>query len=103
MFYSYYLSLVFGTLLPLIAADSCNDNFSPCSPKGASDSGAPAVGTSLSTLYVDILDSINKVQNVRRELGQEDRELKVRASGALCCTVTSPESCGLIADICHRR
>ena len=59
------------TLTPLVAADlhirlSCTDNFSICSPKGASSSGTPAVGASLSTLYVDILDSINKVQNVRR-------------------------------------
>ena len=89
MVYINYLSLALGSLLPLIAADSCNDNFSQCSPKGASDSGAPAVGTSLSTLYVDILDSINKVQKARRELSREDRELMVRASGALCCIVTS--------------
>ncbi|CAF9905149.1 MAG: hypothetical protein HETSPECPRED_004893 [Heterodermia speciosa] len=77
--------LILFSLSALITADSCNTGFSSCSPDGSSSSGAPAIGSSLSTLYVDILDSINKVQNTRRELGHEDLVLKLREAGSLCC------------------
>ncbi|KAL8947022.1 MAG: hypothetical protein Q9222_006652 [Ikaeria aurantiellina] len=47
----------------------CSDNYSKCSPKGASSSDTPAVGTNLSPLYTDLLSSVNGGQNSKRELG----------------------------------
>lgn len=65
--------------------DNCNKGYTQCSPQGASATDAPAIGSSLSGLYVDLLDSINKVQKVKRD---DNHYLNVesRASGgAVCC------------------
>lgn len=93
MFFNDYLALLFFSLLQpdftdglelAIRAD-CNEGFSRCSPKGAITSGAPAIGDSLSTLYVDLLDSINEVQKVERSIDYEGSVLSSRASGTICC------------------
>lgn len=85
--------IVVGSILQFVAADQsglaaradCNDNFSQCSPKGAGTSGVPAIGESLSPLYLDLLKSINKVQNVARDIDETPSVLRVRASGSMCC------------------
>ena len=69
------------------AADSCKESFTRCSPDGASASEVPPIGEGLSSLYVDLLDSINKVQNTKRELSHEEFMLSIRAAGSICCIV----------------
>ena len=93
MFYNYYLIVLSVRLLPISATDNsglvvradCNEIFSRCSPDGATTSDTPAIGNSLSTLYVDLLNSINKVQNVERDLDNKGSVLSIRASGSICC------------------
>ena len=90
--------IVFGSILRFVATDQsglapradCNENFSQCSPKGAVTSGAPAIGDSLSTLYVDLLNSINKVQNVARDIDESPSILRGRAEGSMCCMIFQP-------------
>ncbi|MCJ1348411.1 hypothetical protein MMC31_006643 [Peltigera leucophlebia] len=73
------LALVFASLavatgshrypikLQLDARDEeCENNFSLCSPTGAASIDTPAVGTGLSALYLNLVDSIQGVQNHKR-------------------------------------
>jgi len=69
----------------LNSRDNCNNGYTQCSPQGAAATDAPAIGSSLSGLYVDLLDSINKVQKVKRD-DNHHLNLEIRASGgAVCC------------------
>ncbi|KAL8709454.1 MAG: hypothetical protein Q9220_005837 [cf. Caloplaca sp. 1 TL-2023] len=68
----------------------CADNYSKCSPKGATSSDAPTVGTALSPLYIDVLNSVNGAKTSKRELGgahEDFRPLLVprASSSSLCC------------------
>lgn len=72
--------------------EQCENNFSLCSPTGASSIDTPAVGAGLSSLYLDLVDSIQGVQNYKRavDLGHQivDHQLQPRASKiGLCCRV----------------
>ena len=89
------LSLIYGSGLAIRA--DCNENFSRCSPKGAITSDAPAIGNSLSTLYVDLLGSINEVQKVERSIDREGPVLSSRASGTICCITPHLRSHGGIS------
>lgn len=71
----------------LQARADCSSGYSKCSPKGAATTPEPAVGSGLSGLYVDIVNSVKGSPNVARDLGLEVAELiEARAaSGSLCC------------------
>lgn len=83
------------TKLQLDARDvECENNFSLCSPTGATSIDTPAVGTGLSSLYLDLVDAIQGVQNRKRAVeldhGIVDHQLQPRASKiGLCCRVAS--------------
>ena len=64
--------------------DNCNSGYTQCSPQGASATDAPAIGSSLSGLYVDLLDSINKVQKLKRD-DNHQFDIEIRASAAAVC------------------
>jgi len=65
--------------------DNCNAGYTQCSPQGASATDAPAIGSSISGLYVDLLDSINKVQKAKRNDNRHPN-VEIRVSGgAVCC------------------
>lgn len=99
------LALVFASLavatgshrypikLQLDARDEeCENNFSLCSPTGAASIDTPAVGTGLSALYLNLVDSIQGVQNHKRAVDLDhqivDHRLQPRASKiGLCCKV----------------
>lgn len=79
------VAIALGDHARLHLRDNCNSGFTQCSPQGASATDAPAIGSSLSGFYVDLLDSINKVQKMKRD---DDHRFNVetRASGgAVCC------------------
>lgn len=82
---SLFYAFVVGHYAKLSPRDDCHDSFTRCAPDGASTSNAPAVGDSLSGLYVDILNTINKVQNTKRD-EEEPLNLRSRDSGgSVCC------------------
>lgn len=77
-------TVVYGRI-QLKSRDDCDKDFVKCSPKGASSSNAPAIGSALSPLYVDLLDSINEGQKVKRSAQSDLQMLDVRASTSYAC------------------
>lgn len=74
--------------------EECEINFSLCSPTGASSVNTPAVGSELSSLYLDLVDSIQDVQSYKRAVDFDDQivDHKLQPRGSkigLCCRVTS--------------
>lgn len=72
--------------------EECENSFNLCSPTGAASIDTPSVGTGLSSMYQDLVDSIQGVQNHKRavELDRQivDHRLQPRASKiGLCCRV----------------
>lgn len=72
--------------------EECENNFSLCSPAGASSVNTPAVGSELSSLYLDLVDSIQGVQ--KRAVDPDDQivDYKLQPRGSktgLCCRVSS--------------
>ncbi|KAL8944890.1 MAG: hypothetical protein Q9216_000180 [Gyalolechia sp. 2 TL-2023] len=94
--FSHYLCSVTVFVIAVVANSNlearadCADNFSQCSPRGASSSAnTPSVGTELSPLYTDLLTSVNGAKKSKRasiEAGDELNLLVARASSTnLCC------------------
>lgn len=70
----------------LIARQNCAQNYIKCSPSGATATDTPPVGGALSSLYIDILDSISGVKLNTRAGEERPQILDVRASSnAVCC------------------
>ncbi|KAL2042482.1 hypothetical protein N7G274_004975 [Stereocaulon virgatum] len=68
------------------ARADCTKSYTVCSPKGASTTNEPAVGSALSSVFVDIVHTVNENKNQRRDKYRDGNELRVRASGgSLCC------------------
>ncbi|KAL8896328.1 MAG: hypothetical protein Q9207_007762 [Kuettlingeria erythrocarpa] len=72
------------------AADGCGENYSRCSPKGATSTDTPAVGTDLATLYTNLLNSVNgpkkSKRGAREGRDEVDVALESRATASnLCC------------------
>ena len=63
----------------LVSLSNANDDpCEPCQPLGATVSSPPAVGPSLSTLYVDVLNSV-------RGIKFNKRSVQIRAEKGFCC------------------
>ena len=84
---SVLFSAVAGDRALLYAREDCQVDYTKCSPKGASASDAPVVGTALSGFFVDLLDSINKVQKHRRDEGEPLSIQKRAPDGKICCKI----------------
>ena len=73
----------------IAARQNCGSNYSKCSPPGATNTGVPAIGDELSSLYVNVLDSINGVKfNDKRavdHMKHVEAMLVVRSSAQVCC------------------
>lgn len=74
--------------------EECENNFSLCSPTGASSVNTPAVGSELSSLYLDLVDSIHGIRKHKRTVDLDnqilDHKLQPRGSKiGLCCRVAS--------------
>ncbi|KAL8663111.1 MAG: hypothetical protein Q9202_004148 [Teloschistes flavicans] len=61
----------------------CSENYSKCSPKGATSADTPALGPDLSPLYTDLVNSVQGVKKSKRD--QVAALLQPRASSNLCC------------------
>ncbi|KAL8847462.1 MAG: hypothetical protein Q9198_011230, partial [Flavoplaca austrocitrina] len=68
---------------------SCAENYSKCDPRGADATEPPAIGTDLSSLYADLVNSVNDAAKLKRDFIQARDELtsplEPRASANLCC------------------
>ncbi|MCJ1227957.1 hypothetical protein MMC12_004616 [Toensbergia leucococca] len=84
-----FLSLAFASAdspSRLVPRQSCSDNYSKCSPSGATTTVAPPVGPALSSMYVDLLDSINPAKTRKRDARHGLDVLDIRSSSAdVCC------------------
>ncbi|MCJ1284637.1 hypothetical protein MMC26_003972 [Xylographa opegraphella] len=85
---SVLLSLVFPSCASrLKKRQDCGGSDSQCSPAGASSTTVPNLGPGLSTLYVDLLHSINGISAASRRSASEELNVLGRRSGSLnfCC------------------
>ena len=66
--------------------DDCSGAFSLCSPNGATSTDTPAVGDKLSSLFVDLVSSVQGVKKNKRNVEHLHPLLDTRASGvSFCC------------------
>ncbi|KAL8681036.1 MAG: hypothetical protein Q9186_002809 [Xanthomendoza sp. 1 TL-2023] len=69
---------------------NCAKNYKKCDPKGASSSEAPTIGTDLSQLYPELVNTVNGAKKLKRD-SHDPRDhlaslLESRATSAnLCC------------------
>ncbi|MCJ1461731.1 hypothetical protein MMC07_000330 [Pseudocyphellaria aurata] len=77
--------------------DDCAGDFSLCSPTGASSTDTPAVGDQLSSLFVDLLSSVQDVKKNKRDVEHFHRLLHTRASKVTFCCATGTH-CLLLKD-----
>ncbi|OCK87121.1 uncharacterized protein K441DRAFT_623584 [Cenococcum geophilum 1.58] len=71
----------------IIARDGCGTNYVSCSPSGAKSMTSPNVGPDMSSLYVDLLNSVAGIHFSKRELGTIDGSIiEKRESPSMCCT-----------------
>lgn len=76
------LSLVSAS--SLVSRQSCDVNYTPCQPSGASSSDVPTTGPGLAPLYNDLLASVKNV--AQRSLYENaDSALISRDSPSMCC------------------
>lgn len=69
----------------LNARADCSKSYTICQPKGASTQDEPPVGSALSPLFVDIVNTVDSNHNHKRE-AREDHAIGPRVStGSLCC------------------
>ena len=70
----------------LEARADCNAGYTKCSPNGAVATAEPPIGSALSTMYVDVVDSVQSKGQQTRDLENNRVEIQERATGgSLCC------------------
>ncbi|KAI9876323.1 MAG: hypothetical protein M1830_006763 [Pleopsidium flavum] len=89
--------LVRANPLELVARQNCADNYNKCSPSGATATDTPPVGNALSSLYVDIVNSISGIK-IKRDLEEIPEVLQDRASSNPVCCVEGT-LCLLLHDL----
>lgn len=72
-----------GNLHPRAA---CSSSYTACNPKGAATTNEPPVGTGLSSLFIDVVDTLDSANLAKRDAERARGEIEARASGgSLCC------------------
>lgn len=70
----------------LRARGACSSSYSVCNPKGAATTNEPPIGTGISSLFVDVVDTLDSANLAKREARQDTGIMETRASGgSLCC------------------
>lgn len=77
----------------LVARQDCPNNYSKCSPSGATATNTPGIGSGLSSLYVNILDSIGGVKVKVRDAEDLPEGLQPRAPSDSVCCMLRKEHC----------
>jgi hypothetical protein len=71
-----------GSPFEALEAKASNDNpCEPCQPSGATGNDPPAVGSDLSSLYLNVLNSVQGISFSKRSLSE-------RASSGFCCVAS---------------
>ena len=71
---------------PLHARAACSSSYTACNPEGAATTNEPPVGTALSSLFVDIVDTLDSANLAKRDAERARALIESRASGgSLCC------------------
>ncbi|KAI9863737.1 MAG: hypothetical protein M1824_006334 [Vezdaea acicularis] len=87
-----FLSVI-ATPAQLAPRAACQASYTACKPSGAKSTSSPPVGSALSSLFVDLLDSIQGVPNPskrKREVDDIARVLGTRdISSPICCAPTT--------------
>ena len=98
---SFFITAVLGRP-SLEARQNCGNSYSKCSPSGATSTVTPNVGDGMSSLYVDLLNSISGVKRRREAVGFVDVTRRA-SSASLCCTLPILSVPRLIqADVLNR-
>lgn len=72
--------------ISLVARQDCPNNLSKCSPSGATATITPSIGSDLSSLYVNIVNSIGGVKIKVRDTEDHLEVFQRRApSNSVCC------------------
>lgn len=71
-------AVAYASPLESLSKATGNDPCEPCQPQGATGTTPPAVGSGLSSLYVDVLDSV-------KGIGFRRRFIESRADQGFCC------------------
>lgn len=83
---SYYTHLIACADDALHARGACSSSYTVCNPKGAATTDEPPIGTGISSLFVDVVDTLDSANLAKREAGRRRRVVETRASGgSLCC------------------
>ena len=69
----------------LEARADCNAGYTKCSPNGAMATDEPPVGSALSTMYVDVVNSVQATGKQTRDLESVVEIQERAAGGSLCC------------------
>lgn len=70
----------------LVARQDCANNYSKCSPPGATATNTPSIGGELSSLYINIVNSISGIKVKARDVNDGLDVLQARApSNSVCC------------------
>ena len=77
---------IIGCNNALEARANCNSGYTRCSPSGAMATDEPPIGNALSTMYVDVVNSVQTKGKQTRNLESDLVEVLERAAGgSLCC------------------
>ncbi|KAF2845203.1 hypothetical protein T440DRAFT_282492 [Plenodomus tracheiphilus IPT5] len=71
-------TVAYASPLESLSKATNNDPCEPCQPQGATGTTPPAVGSGLSSLYIDVLNSV-------RGINFNKRTFEVRAEQGFCC------------------
>ncbi|KAK4997555.1 hypothetical protein LTR66_003034 [Elasticomyces elasticus] len=80
-----FAASVHVTAQELRERDTCGANYQACNPSGATSTTPPAVGGSMSSLYVDLVDSVQSVSFSNRRRTVSTTSLNLRDNGPICC------------------
>lgn len=70
----------------LHARAACSSSFTVCNPKGAATTNEPPIGTGISSLFLDVVDTLDSANLAKREAERGHGVIETRASGgSLCC------------------
>ena len=64
----------------------CSNDYTLCNPKGASTLDEPPISSALSSLFIDILNTVDDNKNTKQDIVHATNRLEPRLlGGGLCC------------------
>ena len=70
----------------LHARAACSSSYTACNPKGAATTNEPPIGTGISSLFLDVVNTLDSANLAKRDAADARGAIEARASGgSLCC------------------